>query len=214
VCIGVTITFSQLLVRTLVPVSVFTYGHFLLWTLSEVLLVSLIATAIYADYSSTFLQELLISLRFIPTGLVLPYAFSMLVLMLLQQKNRGSGTVPVSPPENPDLIHIRDEREQVKFSIRKDYILYLESSDNYVTVFYLADKEVKKEMVRTSMKKLEALLKPVGLIRCHRSFMVHMENVQWMKKKGRSYQIKMKNCETIVPVSRSYHPVVKILIQE
>ena len=214
VCIGLTITFSQLLVRTFVPIKKFTLGHFLLWTFSEILLVSLIATAVYGDYSSTFLHELLISLRFIPTGLVLPYAFSMLVLMLIQQKGKGSGTGPVAPPKNPDLIHIRDEREQVKFSVRKDYILYLESADNYVTIYYLADREVKKEMVRTSMKKLEPLLMPFGLLRCHRSFMVNMENVQWMKKEGRNYQIKMKSCETIIPVSRGYHAAVKILIQE
>jgi DNA-binding LytR/AlgR family response regulator len=83
-----------------------------------------------------------------------------------------------------------------------------------VCIFYLTETGIKKEMIRSSMKKMEPLLSPAGLLRCHRSFMVNMENVQWMKKKGRSYQIKMKTCETIIPVSRSYHPVVKTLIQE
>jgi len=213
VCITLIIAFSQLLIRTLIPVKKFTYAHLFLWTLSEILLASLIATVIYGDYSSTFLHELLFTLRFIPTGLVLPYAFSMLILMLLQQKGKGSGTGPVAPPKNPDLIHIRDEREQVKFSVRKDYILYLESADNYVTFFYQPESELKKEMVRTSMKKMEDLLLPYGLVRCHRSFMVNMENVQWMKKQGRNYLIKMKNCEMIIPVSRSYHSRLRSLIQ-
>jgi DNA-binding LytR/AlgR family response regulator len=82
-----------------------------------------------------------------------------------------------------------------------------------VTIFYLEEGEVKKEMVRTSMKKMESLLVPLGLIRCHRSFMVHMANVHWMKKQGRNYQIKMKHWDSAIPVSRSYHSSVKSLLQ-
>ena len=214
VCITLTIAFSQLVLRTLIPIKEFTYSHFILWTFSEILLASLIATALYADYSRDFFRELLTSLRFIPTGLVLPYAFSILILMLLQQKSRlPSGSQRVLP-DTSDLVHIRDEREQLKFSVRKDYILYLESADNYVTIFYLPEGEVKKEMVRTSMKKMEAYLQPLGLVRCHRSFMVNMDNVQWMKKAGRNYRIKMKSCNTIIPVSRGYHSTVRSLVQE
>jgi len=212
VSITLTIAFSQLFIRTLIPIKEFTYAHLFLWTLSEILLASLIATAIYADYSRGFLPEFLVTLRFIPTGMVLPYTFSMLLLMLLQQKGKGSRTRPESSFENQDLVHFRDEREQVKFSVRKDSILYLESADNYVTIFYLIESEVKKEMVRTSMKKLETLLLPLGLVRCHRSFMVNMENVQWMKKQGRNYLIKMKNCETTIPVSRGFRSAVKSLV--
>lgn len=212
VCISMTIVFSQLLIKSFIPIKKFRYGHFILWTLSEILLASLVVTAIFADYSQKFLHELIITLRYIPIGLLLPYTFSMLILMLMQQKDRWSGAGHIASPENPDLIHIRDERDQVKFSIRRDYIVYLESADNYVTIFYLLEGEVKKEMVRTSMKKLETLLMPLGLVRCHRSFMVNMENVQWMKKEGRSYQIKMKSCDNIIPVSRGYISTVRSLV--
>lgn len=213
-CIGLTIAFSQLLIRTLIPVKEFRYGHFILWTLSEILLASLVITAIFADYSQRFLHEYLSTLKYIAVGLLLPYAFSMLILMLMQLKNKRTDSGALVAPENPDLVHIRDEREQVKFSIRKDFILYLESADNYVTIFYLLEGEVKKELVRTSMKKLEPLLLPYGLVRCHRSFMVNMENVQRIKKEGRSYQIKMKNCDWIIPVSRGYNSQVRSQVLE
>ena len=214
VCIALTIAFSQLLIRSLIPISTFTRYHFTLWTLSELLLSSLAATVIYTPESSHFLQEWLSSLKFIPTGLVLAYAFSMLVLIVLQKKNPGPDSESDKLTDPPDLVHIKDERGQVKFSIRKDDILYLESTDNYVTFFYLAEDEVKKEMVRTSMKKMEDYLLPFGLIRCHRSFMVNLENVQWMKKQGRNYQIKVKNCRGTIPVSRGYHSSVTTIIQE
>jgi hypothetical protein len=214
VCIALTIAFSQLLLRTLLPFKKFTKGQFILWTLAEILLASLFATLLYADNSGDFLPELLTTLKYMITGLVLPYAFSILILILLQQKSRGSFAEKSLATDNSELVHIRDERDQVKFSVRRDYILYLESADNYVTIFYLPESEVKKEMVRTSMKKMEAFLRPHGLVRCHRSFMVNMENVQWMKKTGRNYQIKMKKCPAIIPVSRGYDSMVKSLILE
>lgn len=214
VCITLTISVSQLLIRSLVPVKEFRYSHFLLWTLSEILLASLVVTAIFADYSLGFLNEFLVTLKYIPVGLLLPYAFSMLILMLLYQKGMRSLTASSASPENQDLIHFKDERGQAKFSIRKDFILYLESSDNYVTIYYLLEGDVKKEMVRTSMKKMEAFLLPYGLLRCHRSFMVHMDNVHWIKKAGRNYQIKMKNCDTIIPVSRGYDSEVKSMVMQ
>ena len=214
VSITITIAFSQLLIRTLIPIAAFRRAHFFLWTIAEVLMVSLIATALYADYSRSFFDELLVSLRFIPTGLILPYAFSMLILMLIQQKSRRPASGSDIPADSKELIHFRDEREQVKFSLRNDFILYLESADNYVTIFFLQEGNVKKEMVRNSMKKLESLLLPHGLVRCHRSFIVNRENVHWMKKKGRNYQIKLKSCDTIIPVSRGYHSAVRSLFLE
>ena len=213
-CIALTIAFSQLLLRTLIPIKRFTYTHLAVWILAELLLASIVATALYADFTRNFFHELLSTLKFIATGLVLPYAFSILILILLQQRNRIPSVVQGVSLENPDLIHIRDERGQVKFSVRKDYILYLESSDNYVSIFYLPELEIKKEMVRTSMKKMETFLQPHGLVRVHRSFMVNMENVQWMKKEGRIYKIKMKSCDTIIPVSRGYIPSVRSLALE
>ena len=213
-CIALTIAFSQLLLRTLIPIQRFTYIHLAVWILAEILLASIIATALYADFSRNFFHELLSSLKFITTGLVLPYAFSILILILLQQRNRIPSGVQGVSLENPDLVHIRDERGQVKFSVRKDYILYLESADSYVSIYYLPESEMKKEMVRTSMKKMEAFLQPHGLVRVHRSFMVNMENVQWMKKEGRIYRIKMKSCETIIPVSRGYISSVRSLALE
>ena len=212
--ITVAIAFSQLFIRTFIPIRVFRISHFIFWILSEILAVSLIETFIFADYSQVFLHEFLISLKFISIGLVLPYAFSILILILLHQKHILAGTKPGTPHEEVDLIHFRDEREQVKFSVRKSYILYLESSDNYVTIFYSPDGPIKKDMVRNSMKKMENQLTPQGLIRCHRAYMVNLENIQWIKKKGRNYQIKMKNCDQIIPVSRGYHPSVRSLVQE
>jgi hypothetical protein len=208
------IAFSQLLIRTVVKVKKFKVYHLLVWLTAEILLLTVILTIIFADYTNGFMKEFFITLRFASVGLVLPYSFSILILMLIQQNNSQEHSLSKSPPEKSDLIHIKDERQQVKFSIQKSSVLYLESSDNYVTIFYLQEDHVKKEMVRNSMKKMEKQLQSSGLIRCHRSFIVNMENVHWFKKEGRNYLFKMKHGDTIIPVSRAFIPAIKSLIQD
>jgi len=208
------IAFSQLLIRTVVRIKKFKVYHLILWLTAEILLLTVILTIIFADYTNGFLEEFSITLKFTSTGLLLPYSFSILTLMLIQQNNSQQLSISNSSPEKSDLIHLKDEREQVKFSIHKPSVLYLESSDNYVTIHFLQEDQVKKEMVRNSMKKVEKQLSSSGLVRCHRSFIVNIENVHWFKKEGRNYLFKMKHGGTIIPVSRSFVPAIKSLIQE
>jgi len=207
------IAFSQLLIRTVVKVKKFKVYHLIIWVTAEILLLTVILTIIFADYTNGFLKEFFITLKFTSTGLLLPYSFSILTLMLIQQNSGQQRSISNQAPEKSDLIHLKDEREQVKFSIHKPSVLYLESSDNYVTVYYLQEDQVKKEMVRNSMKKVEQQLYSSGLVRCHRSFIVNVENVHWFKKEGRNYIFKMKHGDTIIPVSRAFVPAIKSLFQ-
>ena len=207
--ITATIAFSQLVIRTILKIENFKISHLAVWLLFEIILITFIVTLIYADNSNGFLNELFLTLRFTSVGLVLPYVFSLLILILIHQKSELAETEISSNRVNSDLINIKDEREQVKFSVYKPSVLYIESADNYVTIFHLQEGELKKEMVRNSMKKIEAQLSPYNLVRCHQSFIVNTENVLSVKKNGRNYQIKIKNCDTIIPVSRGYLPEVK-----
>jgi DNA-binding LytR/AlgR family response regulator len=101
----------------------------------------------------------------------------------------------------------------VKFSVKSKDILYLESTDNYVTVYFSNEGKVSKHMIRTSLKNIENAELSVKLLRCHRSFIVNLENVLWMKKEGRNFVLKIKNIESFIPVSRSYIPQFKSLLQ-
>jgi len=203
------IAFSQLLVRTIIKIRDFKVWQLLAWLAGEVIILAVILTFIFADYTKGFFGELLITLKFTSTGLALPYSFSILILVLLDQKSKLSSKTSISDTELPDLIHVKDERDQVKFSVRRSYILYLESSDNYITIYYLSEGEIKKELIRNSMKEIEKQFSGLGMLRCHRSFMVNTENIEWIKKEGRNYLIRVKGIDTSIPVSRAYIPTVK-----
>jgi len=205
------IAFSQLLVRTIIKIQNFKIWHLISWFMVEIIILSLILAIIFADFTKGFAGELLITLKYSSIGLALPYSFSLLILVLIYQKNKLASNNTNIPGEKSGLISIKDEREQVKFIVDKSSVLYLESTDNYVTICYLQESGIKKEMVRNSMKKMEKQLSSSGLFRCHRSFIVNIDNVQSFKKKGRNYFFKMKSHDTIIPVSRAFVPTIKSL---
>jgi len=101
------IAFSQLLIRTIVKVEKFKVYHLIVWLTAEILLLTVILTIIFADYTNGFLKEFSITLRFTSTGLLLPYSFSILTLMLIQQNNSHQPSISNSIPVKSDLIHIK-----------------------------------------------------------------------------------------------------------
>ena len=207
------IAFSQLLVRTIIKIQYFKIWHLISWLMVEIIVLSVILTIIFADFTKGFLGELLITLKYSSIGLAVPYSFSLLILMIIHQKSILASNNTNIPGKKTGLISIKDEREQVKFTVDKSSILYLESTDNYVTIYYVQEGGIKKEMVRNSMKKIEKQLSSWGFFRCHRSFIVNIDNVQWFKKKGRNYFFRMKSYDTLIPVSRAFVPTIKSLIQ-
>ena len=103
------------------------------------------------------------------------------------------------------MIIFRDETEKLRFSIKSMDILFVESTDNYVTVHTIERGKLKKIMVRNTMKRLERELEGTLIQRCHRSFMVNFENIKLVKLISTNLYIYMDFQEEIrIPVSRTY----------
>ncbi len=83
-------------------------------------------------------------------------------------------------------------------------MLYLESTDNYVVVFYTSNGVVKKELLRNSLKKLENVFGDLPLKRCHRSYMVNLNNLSLVKKSGQKMILSLSNTSETIPVSKTY----------
>jgi DNA-binding LytR/AlgR family response regulator len=90
--------------------------------------------------------------------------------------------------------------------------LFFESADNYVIVYFKKEQRVGKEMVRTSLKAIESEFSSYNCIRCHRSFIVNMQNVSSIKKDGRSYEIAIQGTLLVIPISRSYVKAIKEIL--
>ncbi len=93
----------------------------------------------------------------------------------------------------------------MRFSVNSTDVLYIESTDNYVTIFFEDQERIKKFMLRNTMKRLEKELEKTQIRRCHRSFMVNFENVKMVRLKGTSLYIYVDTFEELkIPVSRTF----------
>jgi hypothetical protein len=103
------------------------------------------------------------------------------------------------------LIQIKDENNKLHLAINQDQLLTLVATDNYVTVYYEKEGNLSKELVRTSLKKLETDLEDTAIIRCSRSAMVNIKNIVSSKTESRQLILDIKNMPNEpMKVSRNY----------
>lgn len=141
--------------------------------------------------------------------LLIPYVISLLFFSW-QEKTINLNKLLKQLRHLTPFISFRDENGVLRISLKTDDLLYLESSDNYVSIKYLQQEKPKSVLVRNSLKTFEKEFENSILLRCHRSYMVNVKRVAMVKKEGHkmSLLIEGPDQETI-PVSRGYHDVVK-----
>ena len=94
-------------------------------------------------------------------------------------------------------------------------ILYIESVGNYVKVCYLDDGSMPTiQTLRATSKNMEEVLKEYSMIiRCHRAFLVNLQQVEKIVSQSGTLQLKMKHTGDILPVSRSNTAQIKAAFQ-
>jgi hypothetical protein len=92
-------------------------------------------------------------------------------------------------------------------------LLYVEARKNNVCVCHLKDgKPVKEEIHTTLTAVMEDLKDYENIFRCHRSFVVNVNNITSAQGNSNGYQLTLGACHDSIPVSRSYVPQLKAFI--
>jgi DNA-binding LytR/AlgR family response regulator len=103
------------------------------------------------------------------------------------------------------MIPFHDEKDILRLSVKRDHLLYLEASDNYVNIYYLNKGKISRYLLRNSLKRMEDYFKNTEIVRCHRSFMVNFDKVKVIRKEKEGLQLELDLPSMIdIPVSRSY----------
>lgn len=197
--------FTQFPLRKLFKQNHFKVKTYILWLIIEIVLISLVYIFLYGNPVGNFINDFLFSIKYTLLGIILPYSFAILVIYY---KNQRAQIIQlqhkISMPPEKRLIAFPDENGKIRFSALASDILLLESTDNYVSVFYIIDNKVQRQLLRNTLKNLEELLKDNSIIRCHRSYMVNFINVEFVKKDGKKLKLKIKHLDKTIPVSQNY----------
>ena len=113
---------------------------------------------------------------------------------------------------NAARLKLIAENEKDFLTLSSDNLFYIESSDNYSTVFYQKeDGKLQKELIRSSLTRLESQISSENIVRCHRSFIVNLDKVEKITGNAQGYKLHLQSPELLVPVARKYSEIVELL---
>lgn len=190
------------------------YLFYVLWMIAEICLITITCTFIawtINEQHTNFFKILPRTFYYTVSILLIPYIIFWLYFSLkenekaLQIINKGD-KIKENEPNAKDLINFRDEKGNLRLSVKLDHLFYLESANNYIYIYYENNKEeLSKCTLRSSLKMIEETFPDIGLIRCHRSYMINFKKIKVLRKEKEGLLIELdSNGITDIPVSKTY----------
>jgi len=108
------------------------------------------------------------------------------------------------PQPNDEIISISSENNKDSFELKSSDLIYVTSFGNYIQAFYRSNNELKKIVLRNTLKQTEDQLKDVHcMIKCHRAFLVNKNKIVQVKGNSQGLRLLLEGTDDEIPVSRT-----------
>jgi DNA-binding LytR/AlgR family response regulator len=88
-------------------------------------------------------------------------------------------------------------------------LLFVEATENYITVVWESNHTIKKQMIRMTMKDAIKQINDSLIVFSHRSFIINLRKVQKVSSQSGISTITLKNTDTPIPLSSTYKKAIK-----
>ena len=112
---------------------------------------------------------------------------------------------PIISDAPAPVLTLTAENEKETLTLPPADLLYIESSDNYCTVVYAQHGQPNKVLLRSSLSRLEKQIRQPHIVRCHRSFVVNLDQVGRVTGNAQGYKLHVGAGHFTVPVARQYN---------
>lgn len=206
---------SRMLLFYVQKITTMEFFHFIIWMAVELIVISVLLTVIaffLGNVAQLPFSDMLwrVSLDFLSV-IAVPYIISVLVFYLddrrrLVQSLRHRLEMQADQllPEGEN-INFYDRGGKLAFSTRRTNVLYIEAANNYSNIHYINEGKEDTFILRNSLKMLDDPEKYKGLLRCHRGFIVNIENVKLLRKDKEFLVLELTQGSRAIPVSDSYY---------
>ncbi|MEL7119133.1 MAG: LytTR family DNA-binding domain-containing protein, partial [Bacteroidota bacterium] len=166
-----------------------TFGKSIAWSLWQVFTLS-IGIYAYRTYWCCGWESIL-SFQLYPTMLfrtlaigIFPISAMLAWLWIYRLKN----TVIHAPVET--TITLTSDYHNEQLFLEPSQLLFIEAADNYVAVYYHVNATLEKKLLRSSLGKMEDLLKAhSNFMRCHRSFIINLNQLSLVKGNSKKMEV-------------------------
>jgi DNA-binding LytR/AlgR family response regulator len=147
------------------------------------------------------------------TGLILAtYIFRLKYHSSLAAETNNHLVHPAVDPAQK-IVALTDEQGKVALEILPSHLLFLQAADNYVEVFSLINGQPSRIIIRNTLTAMEAVLSEKGIVRCHRSYLVNLGQVERVSGNAQGYRLHFAGLEASVPVARGRSAEVLSLLR-
>lgn len=102
-------------------------------------------------------------------------------------------------------IEFVSENGAENLSLLISEVALIKSADNYVEIEFMESKQLKKKLIRNTLKNVEQQLKPYpNFIRCHRICIVNTDYIEKLTRRFNNHWLTIRGSEDEIPVSRQY----------
>jgi len=204
----------------------FTMLKYVSWNAAEILVISLLYTTftvegerlgIIDNGDLSTVNIFFNALLYIVIALAVPYIVSGQYFAINDKNNtirllnmsNVVGDINVSPQEE-QRITLFDNNGVLKFSIKSSNLIFIESDDNYIQVWYKDNSgELKQYMLRCKLKTVEDSFTGSELVRCHRKYVVNISKINMLSAEKDGYCIDLGiPSVSPIPVSKTYEETV------
>jgi len=164
---ALSIAITQFLIRRWFNIEQLLLKQFLIFIGFELFFISVLLTVFYGEiyeFKHVF-SEFVLTLKYTFLIALIPYSLVLLILSLLQSNSKLKELVKSKNKVvlANEMINFSDDKGNVKFTMPLGDLLYLESTDNYVYIYHISNNELKKELLRNSLKNFFSLLFKKGV---------------------------------------------------
>ena len=144
-------------------------------------------------------------LGFLPVSVLITINQDRLLRSHLKSAQQLNKKLIKSKPQKEQLIHFKSDYKKDNLSIFPSSIIAIKSADNYIEIHYKSKGLVKKQMIRSSLKKACETVRELDFIlRCHRTFIVNTNYINEIEGNSQGYKLYIELLDFPVLVSQKY----------
>lgn len=129
------------------------------------------------------------------------------------QRNAADIELPEVQPEQSLTVVRFAQSSGEDLLLETGKIRYLEAMQNYVSIYFVELGELRSELVRTTVARVESELAGTSVIRCHRSFLININSVRHVSGNAQGLRLSLDQVDEFkVPVSRPYIATLRELL--
>ncbi|MEE3483201.1 MAG: LytTR family DNA-binding domain-containing protein [Bacteroidales bacterium] len=188
-----------------------TFNHFCWWIVQEMVVISfslsIVARNLCVPNTRSYLYIILPRTTIsVVSLLIIPYIICWLYFALEEKNFQIKELIKHKEFLINDVINFNDEKGVFRLSVRLEDLLYIQSADNYIFIYYLNNrKEPTKYMLRNTLKYIEENFSSCNLIRCHRFYIVNLNKVKVLRKTKEGLILELDTeIDMSIPVSKTY----------